>query len=181
MKGLDTQGYFDFLKTDASINPGNSGGPLLNLAGEVVGINAAVRANANSIGFAIPINMGEAAPAHAHPRRAHPAQRHRGQGRGAQRHRGRAHASSGPTARAPGSRRCSPAEPAERSGIAPDDVIVAFDGKLVASPNELRWLASIAGVNRLADVRIARGERVFEVRVKLGELAADPADDGDDR
>jgi serine protease Do len=47
-------GYFDFSRPDASINPGNSGGPLLNLKGEVVGINAAIRANANNIGFAIP-------------------------------------------------------------------------------------------------------------------------------
>ena len=70
---------------------------------------------------------------------------------------------------------------AERSGIAQDDVILAFDGKLVASPNELRWLASIAGVNKLAAVRVARGERVFEIQVKLGELAADPGEESDDR
>src|SRR5262249_25647374 len=57
LKGLDQSGYFNFLQTDAAINQGNSGGPLLNLAGQVVGINAAIRANANSIGFAIPINM----------------------------------------------------------------------------------------------------------------------------
>lgn len=49
--------YDDFLQTDASINPGNSGGPLLNMAGEVVGINTAIIASGQGIGFAIPINM----------------------------------------------------------------------------------------------------------------------------
>lgn len=48
--------FVDFIQTDSAINPGNSGGPLLNLHGEVVGINTAVVSEAQSIGFAIPIN-----------------------------------------------------------------------------------------------------------------------------
>jgi serine protease Do len=51
--------YDDFIQTDASINPGNSGGPLLNMDGEVVGINTAIIASATGIGFAIPISMAE--------------------------------------------------------------------------------------------------------------------------
>lgn len=54
--GSSTESLTDLLQTDASINPGNSGGPLLNLAGQVIGINTAVASNADSIGFAIPIN-----------------------------------------------------------------------------------------------------------------------------
>jgi serine protease Do len=51
--------YDDFLQTDASINPGNSGGPLFNLRGEVVGINTAIVAGGQGIGFAIPVNMAK--------------------------------------------------------------------------------------------------------------------------
>ena len=178
VKGLDPSGYFNFLQTDASINPGNSGGPLLNARGEVVGINAAVRANANSIGFAIPINMVKqllptllrdgklrrsAIGVEVDPLNPTDATRlHRPDRKGAW------------------VTRVLAGGPAERAGLSTDDVIVAFDGKPIEGPNELRWLASIAGVNKVATVRVARSERTFDLRVTLGELA-DQGDADDER
>jgi serine protease Do len=52
----ETQQYLDLIQTDASINPGNSGGPLLNVDGDMIGVNVAVRAGAQGIGFAIPVD-----------------------------------------------------------------------------------------------------------------------------
>ncbi len=177
VKGLDPSGYFNFLQTDASINPGNSGGPLLNLRGEVVGINAAVRANANSIGFAIPINM---------VKQLLPMLMRDGKIRRSaigvtvdSLNTIEAGRLKRPDRKGAWVKDVRAGGPAEHAGILPDDVIVGFEGKSISDPNELRWLASIAGVNKPATVRIARGDRVFDVKVTLGELP-EPTEQQDD-
>ena len=168
VQGLDPSGYFDFLQTDAAINQGNSGGPLLNLHGEVVGINTAIRANANNIGFAIPINMVKVLlPILVRDGKI-------------------ARSAMGVTVReltaaeAERLRRpdtkgawvvgVGPGSGADRAGLRPDDVIVGFEGKVVADPNMLRWWASIAGVGKTVDVKVARGSRTFDSKVTLGAL-----------
>ena len=166
VQGLDPSGYFNFLQTDASINPGNSGGPLLNLAGQVVGINAAVRANANNIGFAIPMEMVvQLLPMLL---------------RDGKIHRSAIGIYVDPVSTTVAKRlgvkggalvtRVLPGKAADKAGLAPGDIILQFDKKPVANPNELRWLASIAGVAKTVGLRVARGDRVFDMRLTLGAL-----------
>lgn len=170
--GLDPSGYYNFLQTDAGINPGNSGGPLLNMNGEVVGINTAIRARANSIGFAIPINMVK----ELLPRLIKD---------------GRIIRSAIGILVAPVSsedverlelkdkagalvRRVVPGGAADQGGLAEDDVIVGFDGKPIVGPERLRWLASIAGVGKPVTLQVRRGARTFDLKLTLGELEEQP-------
>jgi len=168
VKGLDKEGYFDFLQTDCSINPGNSGGPLLNLKGEVIGINSAIRANANTIAFSIPINM---------VKQLTPILVKEGKVRRSalgvvvdnisfeQAERlGRT------TTKGAWVKGMQGGGPAANGGIELDDVIVAFNGRPVGSPNDLRWHASIGGVGQVATVRVARGKKELDLKVTLGAL-----------
>jgi serine protease Do len=178
VKGLDPTGYFNFLQTDASINPGNSGGPLLDVHGQVVGINAAIRANANGIGFAIPINMvKQLLPMLLRDGKISRSAIGIEVGALNTIEAGRL---KRPDRKGAWVFSVRPGGPANRAGIAPDDVILEFDGKTISDPNELRWLASIAGVNKTVTLRIARLERIFELRVTLGDLDALTAESQND-
>lgn len=172
VQGLDPSGYFNFLQTDAAINQGNSGGPLMNLRGEVVGINTAIRAQANNIGFAIPINMVKLLlPILVRDGKV-------------------TRSAIGVSVRAMDDAEAQrlgrpdrtgawvvdvqPGGAADLAGIRPDDVIIGFDGKDIQDPDSLRWWASIAGVGKTAAVKVIRGSRTFDVRATLGELPSLP-------
>jgi serine protease Do len=173
VKGLDEAGYYDFLQTDASINPGNSGGPLLDMAGRVVGMNTAIRAKANSIGFAIPVNMiKELLPrllADGSVKRSAigvvvaplmPEDRERL----------KLPEEAGVLVSV-----VVPGGPADKAGLVVDDVILSFEGEVLPSPDRLRWVASLAGVGKMVTLRIARGGRMFDLQVKLEALPERPS------
>jgi serine protease Do len=170
-------GLYDFLQTDASINPGNSGGPLLNLAGEVIGINSAVNAAGQGIGFAIPINL---------VKKLLPDLRARGH---VQRSwMGVAISRVDPTI-APelGLERPRGAlvtqlvanGPAYKAGIKPGDVITKFDGKAIEDSSDLPLLASTSGVGRTIVVELMRDRELRSAKVTLQgvpDSARDPAE-----
>jgi serine protease Do len=173
VRGLgDGTGYYNFIQSDASINPGNSGGPLLDMAGRVVGINTAIRANANNIGFAIPINMvkellprlikdGKITRSAIGIRVSSLVEEDsRRLGLGDE---------SGALVRS-----VLPGGPADRAGVQVDDVIRGFEGDSVPGPEKLRWAASLAGVGRKVTLRVARGKRTFDLAVTLNELPNQP-------
>ncbi len=168
VKGLDESGYYDFLQTDASINPGNSGGPLLDMAGRVVGMNTAIRAKANNIGFAIPVNMiKELLPrllADGTVKRSAigvvvaplmPDDRERL----------KLPEETGVLVSV-----VVPGGPADKAGLKVDDVILSFQGEVLPNPDRLRWVASLAGVGKTVTLRVARGGRMFDLQVKLEAL-----------
>jgi serine protease Do len=164
--------YEDFIQTDASINPGNSGGPLINIRGEVIGINTAINAAGQGIGFAIPVNMVKTLIPQL---RAGKVQRswlgvsirevtpriatslNLGQPRGAL----VAEVISG--------------GPAAKAGIRAGDVILSFHGTRIKSSRDLPWLASTAGIGTVSDVVVWREGKQRSLRIVLGRLPSDEA------
>jgi serine protease Do len=168
----DETGYYDFLQTDASINPGNSGGPLLNLRGEAVGINTAIRGGgAQGIGFAIPINMvKQLLPMLL--RDGHVTRSALGVGlyENAKLTPDDKAALKLTTGHEAIVAWVSPGGPADKAHISPGDVILSFDGTPIEKSSQLRWVASIAGVGKTITLRVSRDGKPFETKVTLGQL-----------
>jgi serine protease Do len=164
--------YDDFIQTDASINPGNSGGPLFNWRGEVVGINTAIRAGANGIGFAIPIDeikdvLGQLRE------RGHVERGRLGLG---------FQAVSGDIANAMGLdgthgalvSQIEPGGAAARAGIKPGDVIVSVNGVPVAHAEELPRKIARNPPGAVVEIAFLRDHQRHEVKATLDTLPDDP-------
>lgn len=160
--------YDDFIQTDASINPGNSGGPLFNVKGEVIGINTAIVAGGQGIGFAIPVNMAK---------QIIPQLRDEG------------HVTRGwlgvtvqalnqELADSFGLEKPQGAlindvvkdSPAAQAGLQRGDIILDFDGQPINEINDLPRLVAATPVNKSVKVTIFREGKERQVRIKTGKL-----------
>ena len=163
--------YDNFIQTDASINPGNSGGPLINLRGEVIGINTAIfsRTGGNmGIGFAIPINLAkELLP------------QLRGKGKVTRGYLGVLIQKVTPEiAESLGMDRgygalvanVSKDGPADKAGVKVGDVIVEFDGKEVKDSGDLPIIVARTAVDKKIRMKVLRDKKELMLNVAVGEL-----------
>src|SRR5262245_27505075 len=165
--------YENFIQTDASINPGNSGGPLLNLDGEAVGINTAIVAAGQGIGFAIPINEAKEITCQLIDR-----------GRVVRGWRGVAIQDvTDELAPAFGVKEREgvlvadivKGGPADGAGIRPGDVIVEFDGSVIAEVPDLQRRVARAAPGQVKSVVVVRERGRLPLRVTVGEMPSDTA------
>jgi serine protease Do len=172
---LGIAGYEDFLQTDAAINPGNSGGPLVNLRGEVIGMNTAIASQSGAsagIGFAIPINMARSIMdsiiekgrvqrgwlgAALQPLDAELAQSFQFKGDGVL------------------ISDVQPQGPASRAGLRPGDIVTRVNGTALHDVQEFR--KQIAGMSPGSTVELSvfRDSKVVSIKPKLEEFPVPPS------
>ncbi len=156
---------FDFIQTDASVNPGNSGGPLVNMAGEVVGVNSMAARN-GSIGFAIPSNVVKSLL----PQLIEKGKIEWGWlGVGIDEVSDDDLSKLGlKEARGVLIRRVMPGEPADKAGLKPNDVVLAVDGARVEGPRDLQRIIAAAPVGQVVKLTIVRQRQETDVPVTVG-------------
>lgn len=174
---MNSQSYEDFIQTDAAINPGNSGGALLNMDGELIGINTAiatggVQRGSQGVGFAIPSNMANRIMSdliqHGYVTRSwlgvfideldHETAEHL-------------------NIETPNGALITDVveeSPAKLGGIQEGDVIVEFDGEPIANPANLKNIVSLTAPNSVSKVKIIRDGSPIIMKVVLKELPKNP-------
>lgn len=161
--------YEDLIQTDASINPGNSGGPLVNIRGEVIGINTAIVAGGQGIGFAIPINMAQKIIGdlieHGRVIRAWLG----------------VYIQEITPELAKEFKKAKPKEgvliamvmpnsPAEKADLRRGDIILSVDGQKVSTPRELQREILKRNIGQRVRLEILRDGEIFSIEVKLEQL-----------
>jgi serine protease Do len=161
--GLDQ--YENFIQTQAPINPGNSGGPLVNIKGQVIGINTAIIANAQGLGFAIPINLAKWV-----------AQQLIEHGKVVRGWLGVVIQGLTPSiAEALNLNhgvivmKVLPGSPAEKAGLQPGDIILAVNGKPVESITQLQFEIMKTTPGKEVKLTILRNNKTINLTVKVGK------------
>lgn len=170
-RSLGLGSYDDFLQTDAAINPGNSGGPLFNFDGELVGVNTAIIAGGQGIGFAIPVNMAKNVVAQLRtsgkvvrgwigvyvqqvtPEIAESLELDNNHG---------ALVAD-----------VTPGGPAEKAGIRRGDLIVEFAGTPIDEMPDLPRAVAVNSPGTRANLKVLRNGELKTLDVRLGELPGD--------
>lgn len=168
--GIET--YENFIQTDASINPGNSGGPLLNVYGEVVGINTAIVAAGQGIGFAIPVNMAKPVFSQLIQKGSvsrgymgvtiQPVTEELAQSFGLKQAKGAL------------VNDVIKGGPADKAGIRQGDVITALNGREVKDPSHLQRQVAEAGIGTVAKISIFRDGKALELSMTLSSADTAP-------
>jgi S1-C subfamily serine protease len=159
-RDVETVRYQDFIQTDAYINRGNSGGPLLNLRGEVIGMNTMIRTDASAgfsgIGFAIPPNIlsvvADQLIANGEVRRGWLGILLRGDDQGVR------------------ISRVLKNSPAEKSGLLRDDVIAAVDGESIGTTEAFRWRIANALAGTRLRLDVLREGAPIQLDVVVGDM-----------
>ena len=177
--GLNLDGYQDFVQTDASINPGNSGGALINLRGELIGINTAIIGPAGGnvgIGFAVPVNMARAVMNQIV--------------RFGEVRRGRlgieiedltpdtAAKLKTPTAEGAIIANVQPESPADKAGLRRGDVVLGFNGRQVKSGPDLRNRLGLTPVGEDVELTVFRNGQRLAIKSQVAAPQGMTAVDG---
>ena len=177
--GLSPEGYEDFIQTDASINPGNSGGALVNMRGELVGINSAILGPTGGnigIGFAVPANMARTVMnqivRHGEVRRGRLGIEMVDLTPELAKKFGVTSLDGAVIAGV------QPGSPAERAGLREGDVITALGGRPIRNAAELRARLGLTSVGEEVELRVTRGGTTRAVRVQIAAPQEPAAGEG---
>lgn len=163
--------YDDYIQTDASINPGNSGGPLFSSTGRVIGINTAIIANGQGIGFAIPINLARSV-----------ADQLKASGKVVRGYIGVNFDKLSPKlAKSLGLAsdkgvivtHVQKGSPADKAGLKVEDVIVQFDGKPVNAETDLPKVVAATPVGKQVKVTVFRKTKRLDISIVVGQQGGD--------
>ena len=166
--GLNVEGYEHFIQTDASINPGNSGGALVNLKGELIGINTAILGPANvGIGFAVPSVLAKAVMDQLI--------------RFGEVKRGRLGIGMAPSVGGTEGAliaEVEPNSPAADAGLKKGDIVTALNGHPVRGPAELRARLAVVPVGDTVELKVQRGKETPTLKAQIGEIQRQVATTG---
>jgi serine protease Do len=173
-RSLPAETYVPFIQTDVAVNPGNSGGPLINLAGEVVGVNSMIYSQTGGymgVSFAIPIEVALEVSRQLRAEgkvtrgrlgvRIQPMTKELAQSFKLQEPNGALIAT------------VEPGSPADKAGLKPGDVVLAFNGQQIDDPNKLPRLVAATKPGGSATLKIWRDGKAEEVKFTAAELTAD--------